>query len=362
MKNVKFIVFCLIGIFTLFTLEIQALAQTPLKKVVLTIASTNFPAGAAPYTSVPKYLGYWKEEGLDVEVQGAAGSPAAMTMVLGKRGDVAIVVPITILQFRAKGAPVKAFYNVYRHNWFYPVVLADSPIKDIKDFKGKIIGVQAMGASMVPFMKAMVAEAGLDPEKDVTLVAAGLGAGAAALLAQKKIDILALWAGQYALMENEGFKFRKFDQVSPLNTLTYCLPFAATEDFIKRNPEAIVALGRGFAKGTLFALTNLEAAVKIHWKIYPESKPVGEREEINLQKAIHELRSATEFMRIDNTKVKKWGAATREEIETYADFLVRTKILDSKPADPYASFTDEFIEKINQFDHRKIVEQAKEFK
>jgi NitT/TauT family transport system substrate-binding protein len=250
----------------------------------------------------------------------------------------------------------------YRHNWFYPVVLADSPIKEIKDFKGKIIGVQAMGASMVPFMKAMVAEAGLDPEKDVTLVAAGLGAGAAALLAQKKIDILALWAGQYALMENEGFKFRKFDQASPLDVLTFCLPFVATEEFVKKNPEAVVGLGRGFAKGTVFALTNPEAAVKIHWKIYPESKPSGEREEIGIQKALHELRSATEFMRIDNTKLKKWGATTREEIETYADFLVRTKILDSKPADPYAAFSDEFIEKINQFDSGKVIAQAREFK
>ncbi len=362
MRSRRFLAICLFGTMTFLSVGDPSLAEGPLQKVVLTIASTNFPAGAAPYTSVPKHLGYWKEEGLDVEVQGAAGSPAAMTMVLGGKGDVAIVVPITIFQFRAKGAPVKAFYNVYRQNWFYPVVLADSPIKEIKDFKGKTIGVQAMGSSMVPFMKAMVAEAGLDPEKDITLVAGGLGAGASALLAQKKIDILALWAGQYALMENEGFKFRRFDQVPPLDTLTYCLPFAATDDFIKRHPEVIAALGRGFAKGTLFALSNPEAAVKIHWSIYPESKPTGETEEIRLRKAIHELRSATEFMRIDNAKVQKWGAVTKEEIETYADFLVRTKLLDTKPADPHASFADEFIEKFNRFDSRKIVEQAKQYR
>ncbi len=349
-------------IFVLPTYGHQAHSQNSLKKAGLVIASTNFPAGAAPYTSVPQYLGYWKEEGLEVEVMGTAGSPAAMTMVLSKKGDAAIVVPITLFQFRAKGAAIKAFYNVYRHNWFYPVVLADSPIRDVRDFKGKVIGVQAMGASMVPFVKAMVAEAGLDPEKDVTFVAAGLGAGAAALLAQKKIDILALWAGQYALMENAGFKFRKFDLASPLNSLTFCLPFVAPEELIKKSPGVLVALGKGFAKGTLFSLTNPEAAVKIHWKVFPESKTLGQTEEVSMQKALHELRSATDFMRIDNTPVKKWGAATKEEIETYANFLVRAKILESKPVNMDLVWTDELIEKINQFNSGKIIAQAKEFK
>jgi NitT/TauT family transport system substrate-binding protein len=344
------------------TLPITSHAKEPLKKVILCIASTNFPAGAGPYTSVAKYLGYWKEEGLDVEILGAAGSRNAMQTVLGKRADVAIVVPITIYLFRAKGAKVRGFYTVYRHNWFYPVVLKDSPIKDLKDFKGKTIGVQSMGAAMIPFMRAAAAEAGLDPKKDINFVAAGLGAQAAALLMKKRIDILMLWAGQYALMENEGFKFRKFPDIAPLSSLSFTLPFVARDEYIEKNPDIIVGLGRGFAKGTLFSLTNPEAAVKIHWKLYPQSKPPGDNDAIRIKKAIHELVSATEFMRIDNTSIKKWGATSKKEVETYADFLVRTGIMKTKPDAPSTYFTDEFIDRINQFDEKKIVDQAKKYK
>lgn len=337
-------------------------AQKPLRKVVVVFASTNFPVGTSPVTHLPKVLGYWQEEGLDVELQGAAGSLPSLQMVVGGKGDVGVVQPITLFQMRPKGTNVKAFYTFIRHNWFFPAVLDGSPIRSIKDFKGKKIGVQSMGASMIPFMKLVLAEGGLDPERDVTFVAVGLGAGAAALLHQQQVDILGLWSSQYALMENAGFKLRKFIEVSPLKDLSFAVTFVAKEEWLQKNPEVAVGLGRGWAKATLFALHNAEAVVRLHWKAVPQSKPAGEDESASMRKALHDLQSGLTFMRIDTARVKKWGATTREEVEAYAGVLLRAGLLEGKPGAPDDYYTGEFVEKTNDFDQGRIIEQARAYK
>ncbi|MBI4588688.1 MAG: ABC transporter substrate-binding protein [Candidatus Rokubacteria bacterium] len=336
-------------------------APRPLKKVVLVFASANLPVGTSPQTSLPKMLGYWEEEGLDVELQGAAGSLPSLQMIVGGKGDIGVVQPLTLFQMRPRGAEIRAFYTFVRQNWFFPAVLADGPIRSIRDFKGKRIGVQSLGASMIPFMKLVVADAGLDPENDVSFVGVGLGAGAAALLQQRKVDVLGLWSAQYALMENAGFNLRKFVDVSPIRDLSFAVTFVATDAWLRNNPEIAVGVGRGLAKASVFALHNPTAAVRLHWKMFPQTRPAGESDVEALRKALHELEAALAFMRIDTTTDKRWGATTREEIEAYANVLLRSGLLDRSPGRPEQYYTNEFLERINAFDEAKIIDQARRY-
>ena len=39
-----------------------------------------------------------------------------------------------------------------------------------------------------------------------------------------------------------------------------------------------MALARGYAKGTVFAIANPEAAIRILWEIYPQTKSTGKDE------------------------------------------------------------------------------------
>ncbi len=340
----------------------EALAQAPLRKTTVVYPSTGFGVGTAPLSSVPKALGYFKDEGLDVHFAGVAGSQPALQMVLGGNGDVAAMQPITLFQMRPKGANAKAFYTWVRHNWFYPVVIEGSPIKSLKDFKGKTIGVASMGASMIPFMKLVLADAGLDPERDVKFVASGGGAGAAALLKQGQVDILGLWSAQYAAMENAGFKFQKFVDVNPIKSMSFAVTYAATEEWLRGNPKVAVGLGRAWARGTLFAMTNPEAVVRLHWTQFPQSKPTGVDEATALQRALHELKDTLSFMRIDTATVKKWGMTTSDEIKDYADVLQRSKLIEGGPVKLDDYFTAEFIDAINTFDEKKVIEQARAYK
>ena len=55
-------------------------------------------------------------------------------------------------------------------------VLEDGPIKDVKDLKGKTVGVFSLATGGIAFMKSYMRANGMDPDKDIQLVAVGLGA------------------------------------------------------------------------------------------------------------------------------------------------------------------------------------------
>ena len=44
---------------------------------------------------------------------------------------------------------------------------------------------------------------------------------------------------------------------------------------VDKDPGMVIAIARGVAKATVYALANPECAVKLHWQHYPATKPTG---------------------------------------------------------------------------------------
>src|ERR1700754_2708560 len=92
-----------------------------LRKVAINFGLTYVPVGNGPVFSVPQAMGFWKDEGLDVEVQLANGSiggvPPAMTLI-------------------NKGAQIITAASINSRNIYYPVALETSAIKTVADMKG----------------------------------------------------------------------------------------------------------------------------------------------------------------------------------------------------------------------------------
>ncbi|MEJ0071881.1 MAG: ABC transporter substrate-binding protein [Pseudomonadota bacterium] len=66
------------------------------------------------------------------------------------------------------------------------VALEDGPIKTMADLKGKTIGVYSLASGGVPFLRAYLRANGIDPEKDVQMIAVGAGAPGARLAADRQ--------------------------------------------------------------------------------------------------------------------------------------------------------------------------------
>ncbi len=68
-------------------------------------------------------------------------------------------------------------------------VLADGPIKQIEDLKGKVVATNAIGSGVDVAMRAMLRKHGLEANRDYTIVEAPFPA-MRAMLAEKKVDLI----------------------------------------------------------------------------------------------------------------------------------------------------------------------------
>jgi len=78
----------------------------------------------------------------------------------------------------------------------------------VQDLKGKTIGVFSLATGGIAFMKSYLRQNGMDPDKDVNLVAVGLGAPPVEALRTNKVQALLFWASAQATFENAGLKLR----------------------------------------------------------------------------------------------------------------------------------------------------------
>jgi NitT/TauT family transport system substrate-binding protein len=313
--------------------------------VTLAIGTTSIDASQANNTSVPVYTKCWEKEGLNVTIQ-PINSTAAVQAVLSGQAHFANLGPGAALQARAKGAPIKAVYVNIRKNFQFPVVMEDSPIKSIQDFKGKTIGVISYGAVLVQIIKAQIAEAGLDPEKDVTFIETGTGAQAVAALRSGRVDIWGTWDSQIATAENMGVKLRKFTTPAG-EKLNFGSSFFVRDDYIQSSPQVIEKMLRCLVQGTQVTMANPEGAIRAHWQVFPSSKPSNLDDETAMKQALHLVKTRMDYLKVDAGQ--KYGEITLRSATDMIDFMRKNDQLPGK-LDPKDAFTAQFIEAANRFD------------
>ncbi len=153
------------------------------QKLTWVVSSATFEAGTATQTSIPFVAGFFEEEGLEVELKSARGSALGAQLVVTGQADVVHAgTSVGLMVPASKGSPLVAFYNMITQNFQMPAVPEDSPIKTLKDLKGKKLGVIGQATATIPIVKAVLEDAGVDPNKEVTFVDVGYGAQAAAAL------------------------------------------------------------------------------------------------------------------------------------------------------------------------------------
>ena len=331
-------------------------AQT---KITYLLTSPVPTVAEAPHASVPAVMGYWKEGGLDVTVSPSPGSTQATQLVVAGTAHFTMATVEPLIIARQKGAKVVAVYNHVREPIYTIAVPTGSPITDMKQLKDKSIGVVSLASGAVPFSKAMLQSIGIDPEKDVRWVPVGLGPQAAHALKENRVDALGFWDWGYAILENAGYQFRHFTTEATKNVLSLAL--VANEDFVAANPDAVAAMARGIAKAALFTITDPEAAVKIHWRQYPASKPTGIPEDQALKEAVHVLKARLVKYRVEGRSPPTWGAFTKAEWESTQNFLADSGLIQRK-IDVAQYYNDRFLAKANEFDANKVIAEAKGYK
>ena len=336
----------------------EAPAFAELRTIRMGWCAKTVTSAAAPF-AVAQKLGWFEKVGIKVELVPLPGSTDCMKLVATKDLQVSLpsVEPLAII--RAQGVKARFFYTAYQGNIYGIAVPADSPVKSMADLKGKRIGVTSMASAGVIVARALAKQAGLDPDKDISIVVAGESAQTAALLRSKQVDALSQFDTQYALTINAGAKLRFLDHPEirkfPSNG------FVALDDYLKTNRKDAVALARGYAMGTVFAMANPEAAVRIVWEIYPQTRALGKDEATALKDDLLTLEARAKNWRYEPVDGKRWGDNVENNYQAYLDWLLAQGVVKAK-MDAKDVVTNELLDDVNKFNADAIRGQAKAYK
>ncbi len=357
---VKRLAILAVGALAVAGLVTSSLGQDkPRQKAIYTVTTKNVSVALSAHSSIPLTLGYWGAEGVDLEVTSIEGSTAGLQQLAAGNVQFVTVGPEVALMAREKGVKVKSFYVVNSVTIFRVVVPKDSPIQTAADLRGKTIGVSALSSGAVPVARAIVSSGGLNPDADVKWLAVGIGGPAALALRQKNIDAMALWGDFQAGLENLGLQFREITAPFLKDLLGQVV--IARDDYLAQHPDVAIAFGRGMAKATLFGLTNPPAAVRMHWKMYPETKPQIADEARALRESIHVFNARFETQRVDNRDDKRFGASSAAQWNRLKSIYKEQGLIQGN-VDASEVFTNALVDEINRFDQQAVIRHAREYK
>lgn len=298
-----------------------------LEKVTVVLDWTPNTNHTGLYVALDK--GYYKEQGLDVEiVQPSDGN--ATTIVATNKADfgVSYQEDVTYAKTSEDPLPIKAISTIIQHNTSGFASPASKNIKTVKDFENKTYGGWGSESEKATLNAVMTNN---DADFD-TVKILDVGEDDFFTATKKEIDIFNVfegWTGVEAKLRGEEINFIATKDLD--KRLDYYTPLLITNDkIINENPDLAKKFLAATSKGYEDCVNNPEESAKTLLKYAPE---INEELAIKSQKFL-----ADKY--IDDAP--RWGEMKDSVWNNYTDFMMEYKLInkDMKASDAY---TNEFL-------------------
>ena len=155
--------------------------------------------------TIAEQLGYFKAEGLEVEISDFAGGARSLQAVVGGSADVVSGAYEHTINLQNKGQLFQAFVLLGRAPQIAMGVSAKTMAgyKSVADLRGKKIGVSAPGSSTNMMANLVLSRAGLKAG-DVSFIGVGTSAGALTALRSGQIDAISNIDPVMTMLEQKG--------------------------------------------------------------------------------------------------------------------------------------------------------------
>lgn len=278
---------------------------------------------------VAKEKGYFKKEGLDVDII-SPGDAGADQLVASGKSEFGVGYQEGVTQARIQGVPLVSIAAIIQHNTSGFASPAAKNIKSPKDFEGKTYGGWGSPVEKSVITSLMNKEnANVDK---VTIVNAGDTDFFTAV--KRDIDfewIYYGWTGVEAELRDEKLNMIYLTDYS--DKLDYYTPVLETsEKMIAKDPDTVKAFIKAVSKGYQFAIENPDKAADILIKAAPDLDP-------KLVKKSQEW-LAPKYQ----DDAKQWGIQKKQVWENYAAWMYDNGLLEKK-LDAQKAFTNEFLPK-----------------
>jgi NitT/TauT family transport system substrate-binding protein len=153
--------------------------------------------------TVAERKGFFKDRGLDVEIQDFAGGAKSLQALVGGSVDVVTGAYEHTIRMQAKGQDIRAVIELGRFPAIVVAVKKGVKFDTPADFKGMKIGVTAPGSSTNMLMNFVLAKAGLTPQ-DVSFIGVGSSASAVAAIRNGQLDAISHLEPAITMLEQSG--------------------------------------------------------------------------------------------------------------------------------------------------------------
>lgn len=297
---------------------------------------------AVPFFSVfvADSLGYFEEEGLNVEISFVDGSASVVQQVVANNVDFGMSDPGPILDAITAGEDLVVPY-VFQTGLIYGLVVPeDSPHSEVADLAGETVAVSEATAGEVPFFEALLASNGIDPETGVTIVESGAGGSTAAAFEAGRI--VSYFSDYFNIIEL-GFEIplKEFDLGE--FGLFHAASVVTQDATVESDPDLVVCLTRAMARASEFTHASPEAALIAIASKHPDQ--VTDPEGFDLLAIQETIKRTIPYEESGGL----WGWNRPESWQGYVDFLAARGELEAE-LDPTTAYTNDLIEQTNDFD------------
>ncbi len=215
---------------------------------------------------VAMHRGFFKDEGLDIELPRLAPSIAHNALLAGEAQYHGLA--DSGLRLAAKGLPLKAiFYGADRPMYY---LVAQKEIRSVGELRGKRIGVSQFGGTSDLSARLALRHYGIEPEKDAILIQIGAEGVRMAALRAGSVSAIIVPVPAVAILKREGF-----NEVSFVGDVVEFASngYTTTEQRIKEHPQEVKKVVRSLYRGLRYAKENPEGTIAViqrEWKVDPE--------------------------------------------------------------------------------------------
>ncbi|MCS7235566.1 MAG: ABC transporter substrate-binding protein [Armatimonadota bacterium] len=211
---------------------------------------------------VAEAAGYFRGEGVEVTRILLTGGVSIRNLLIGGRATFGVLGTEHIPLARTAGSPLKAVASVYDRLHVTLIVRSGlrDQVKSVEHLRGRVVGVTAPGSFTWSVAVTFLKRAGLEPERDVRLLAVGTDAHVLyAALQTGRVDALAFSEPVLSRAVVDGIGFVLVDVFDPVvarrwmgSDLLMVGVLATTETAAHTQPEVVGALVRGISKGLAY--------------------------------------------------------------------------------------------------------------
>lgn len=257
----------------------RAIAQ-PLKRVTIALGGDGLHISAI---HIPIARGYFRDEGIDVEIVDVNSGPRQVAAILGGSALFGPLGLIQVIKATAEGGAMVAAANLFGILDIHVVLSKDAVAKSgikptmnveekVRRMKGLRIGITSPGSTTDTTIRTLFKARGMDPDQMVQLQPLGGGSNMLAALEKGATDGFVWSAPQPQIAVQKGLGEIVIDPFDRVVTEMIDVPYevmAINRATMKQNADVIRRSIRAMTKGMKFTHERPDEALKIMQAHFP---------------------------------------------------------------------------------------------